>query len=357
MRLIKCSELDADDRIHTVRACIMRMRAQNMDAKRARNDPETEVKRYCLVMYSNPIAGDEILFPSMRDHDHGMSTLGQDCWGTPSEGLPYLKEFVKTFRVPFLRLAHITHDREARQIVNETTKFCEYKVKQKLGRFSGRSFKWDNSQFVMVDSNTPLLDGYFSWWSPYTHDYKEEFRHFLSAVELRRQILESFQFPLYFANYLKDPPESFYGNHVFHCDFKYLLNAYAASRFNSHICIKFGGILRYKYEMCHVLIICVPEDELYFPPINEIMNHGVFYTNGLTDHAGIVINKDAVADFLPRNIVTWVAGKSYSYATAAVGFYYPNQYGLLKVEPNNWKRGLIGHQSAFCAKKVMKCPN
>lgn len=304
-------------------------------------------------MYSgNPVPGDEILFPGMSEHDYGMSTLELGCWGTPSTNVPELRESTKDIRVPFLRLAHITHDREARGIVNGNT--CEFKVKQKLGRFSGRSFKWHINQFVMVDSNTPLLEGYFSWWSPYAHDYKEEFRHFWSAVELRRRILEQSQFPLYVANYLKDPPESFYGNHVFHCDFKYLLNAYARSRSNSRICIKFGGILRYKYEMCHVLIICIYEDGLPFCPIE---NHGAFNTNGLTDDEGVVIDPDAVADYHPMNIITWAAGKSFSYTTAAIGFYYPDENGLLRVEPTKWKRGLIGHQSSLCTKKVLKCPN
>ena len=317
-----------------------------------------------LVMYSNPGPRDEILFSSKYEYESEISRFEQDRWGTPC-ALPVLKEFVQDIRVPFLRLAHITHEREARQIVNETTKSCEFKVKQKLGRFSGRSFKWHNSQFVMIDSNTPLLEGYYSWWSPYAHDYKPPERyqnpHYLPPVEIRRNILEPLPAIVHVANYLKDPPESIYGNHVFHCDFKDLLTAYAKSRKNnilslidSHICIRFGGILRYQCETCHVLIICVYEDRLPFPTINA--RDSVFNTNGLTNDDGVVVDLDAVADFHPMDVITW-AGKSFSYATAAIGFYYPNQYGLLKVEPTKWKRGLVGHQSGFCAKRVLKCPN
>ena len=89
-----------------------------------------------------------------------------------------------------------------------------------------------------------LFPDFYSWWSVYSPP--------LDSTDI-------------IPDYLKN--ESIYGGNGFKCDFQTILTEYAKSRSPEKsigdVCIRMGGILLYKCEICHVLIICLTDDMRY----------------------------------------------------------------------------------------------
>ena len=342
-----------------------------------------------------------------------------------------LQQKVENIRVPLLRLAHVTHNAETEEIT--TANDYQFTVAQKCGR-AGYDIvgSYNGDTGVRIYENTNIFPGYYSWWSPYAHNYILPEGHpnvedcsppaRIKEILLSKSMSESTsdeissksestsdeissksestsdeissksestsdQIPLtesiseqdsidemvprqeepiqnyYVANYLKDLSESIYGNCVFHCSFKDLLNAYAFSRRDSHrLYIKRGGTLRYRGEICFVLIVCTESDQLHFPRLHR---RGNFETNGLINKDGRVINRGAIANFHPRHIIQWARDdegdrkKIYSYITAAFAFYYPNKDGKLVVDRKKCRATEIDkHTDERCLKKKNGiCPN
>ena len=270
---------------------------------------------------------------------------------------------VENIRVPILALAHVTHKAEADKI--KTDHSYEFRPAPKCGRPGTGSCMWNPSilfDYVPISEKTNLFQGNYSWWSPYAHNYDLPEDHpnreyCISPAQIAAGILP--QKDYYVANYLKNPPESFYGDHVFPCSFTELLIAYVQSRNSGEVFIKIGGTLRYRGEICFVLIVCTENDDLGFPALHT--NDEYFETNGLIDDDGRVRNYNAIANFHPRYIIQWAredeGKKSYSYITAAFAFYYPDI--LLAVDRKKCGTPKINkHTDEFCLKKLgKKCPN
>ena len=208
---------------------------------------------------------------------------------------------------------------------------------------------------------THLFQGNYSWWSPYAHNYHLPHDH-PNREDCRSPAQIAGVFPqgdYYVVNYLKSPSDSIYGNNVFYADFSDLLDAYVKSRRSRHVFIKIGGTLRYRGEICFVLIVCTKNDQLDFPPLGQ--NNEYFEINGLVNGNGRVINCKAIANFHPRHIIQWARedGRkgSYSYITAAFAFYYPDEDGMLVLEGAKCREAEIVHDD-FCLKAVNgECPN
>jgi hypothetical protein len=270
---------------------------------------------------------------------------------------------VENIRVPILKLAHVTHNAEADEIT--TGHSYQFRAAPKYGRPGTGSYRWTPiNDFVPIDENTNLFQGNYSWWSPYAHEYDLPPNHPHSEYcKSPAQIAGSLpQGDYYVANYLKDPSESFYGNRVFHANFSDLLDAYAESRNSKEVFIKIGGTLRYRGEICFVLIVCTERDDLDFPALRT--NDDFFETNGLINGDGMVLNRSVIANFRPRYIIQWAREDEnivhHSYITAAFAFYYPDI--MLVVD----RRNVCGdcspaesiHTDRFCLKKKNgKCPN
>jgi hypothetical protein len=263
-------------------------------------------------------------------------------------------------RVPILQMGHVTHDSQAREII--TRNGYEFKAYQKLGRKNSTSCVRDpkTGYCTIIIRDSPMFQGYYSWWSPYAHDYvlppdHPEANHCLTPKQIA-QIEATIDETLYFPGYLKQHPSSFCGDWVFHFSFKDLLTAYAASRQSTieNVCLKMGGTLRYQYEMCYFVIVCTIEDALerFDEPLQQT---GIFETNGLIDDDGRVINPDATINFHPKHILSRIAADKYSYATAAFGFYYPDENGKLTMKSTSHET--IVHDPCFCIKKVKQGDN
>ena len=271
-----------------------------------------------------------------------------------------LQRDVENVRVPILKLAHITHSHEAESISRVST--YEFRVRPKLGNPGTGSYMWNIDHFDLVDHKTPLLKGCYSWWTPYTHDYNLPDGHLheeycISPANIKNKVLERNKVNAGVADFLKYPSESIYGNHILHCNFVDLLNAYATSRNNGELYMKIGGTLRYRTESCYVLIICTDSDQ----DLSDIPPFGTknyyFESNGLTNDKGKVINHHAIANFHPRNIIQSVGEETYCTAEAAFVFYYPDQ--ALVVEHTKCEQATVDtHPDDICLRRFMgKCPN
>ena len=309
----------------------------------------------------------EVFYPNEFRRDRPQEIVGD--WRNLYEGGQ--QQNVKNIRFPIVRLAHVTHNAEADEITTDHS--YQFKVAPKYGRSNYRpdtgSYRWspDINSFVPIDENTNLFQGNYSWWSlyvqecqynlPHNHPNTEDCR---STAQIARDLPQGDNgYPDYYvANYLKHPSESIYGNRVFNADFSDLLNAYVKSRNSREVFIKIGGTLRYRSEICFVLIVCTENDELDFPALRT--NNEYFETNGLINDDGRVINRNAIANFHPRHIIQWARedGKtqSYSYITPAFAFYYPDI--LMAVDRTMCETSEIGHMYPFCIKGInKKCPN
>jgi hypothetical protein len=307
----------------------------------------------------------ELYCPNEFRRDTPQGIVGE--WRNLYEGVK--QPNVENIRVPILKLAHVTHNAEAHQITTDHS--YQFKVAPKYGRPGTGSFWWrpDKKKFVPIDENTNLFQGNYSWWGPYcAHDYhlpeghtNEEYC--ISPAEINKRIRPQRHY--FVANYLKHPSESIYGNCVFYADFLDLLDAYAESRNSKEVFIKIGGTLRYRSEICFVLIVCTEHenDDLDFPALRT--NDEYFETNGLINDDGRVIDRNAIANFHPRHIIQWAkpredGGKpSYSYITPAFAFYYPDEGELLELQLAKCHKAEVIHKEGFCLKAVnkKKCPN
>ena len=267
---------------------------------------------------------------------------------------------MENIRVPILKLAHTTHNREAQCISQGNT--CEFKARQKLGKPGTGSYRWNTDHFDHVDNKTVLLKGCYSWWTSYVHNYNVPDDHpnaeyCISPAKIKRDILDHSNVSVCVADFLKYPSECIYGNRIFSCDFVDLLDAYARSRNSEHLFVKIGGTLRYKHVSCYVLIICTDGDQDLsdIPPLTTKNNY-IFESNGLTIE-GRVINRQAIGNFHPHHIIQWAEDKSYCTAEAAFVFYFPEQ-ALIVEHPKCEKATIDAHTEETCLRKVMgRCPN
>ena len=130
---------------------------------------------------------------------------------------------------------------------------------------------------VLKDDKLDHIDGgklfpdFYSWWSVY---------HLLHSTDIK------FSVP----DYLKN--ESIYGGNGFKCDFQTILTEYAKSRSPEKsigdVRIRMGGILLYKCEVCHVLIICLTDDK------DTLKNHKILNDDTIFQSDGFITKEGGV---------------------------------------------------------------
>ena len=164
-------------------------------------------------------------------------------------------------------------------------------------------------------SDSSVLRGYYTWWGVSTHWW---YLNTVSGCHLKG-IIEAISEPYEYIGdhknspsfvvprFLANPTESVYGDKAFTIKFSELLKSYKSSRSDkplSSVYLKLGGTLRYRYEICYVVIVCM-EDEMKRPKIN-VIGQSVFDLNGLVDDNGkVVFNQldKSVPDFKARHII------------------------------------------------------
>ena len=279
---------------------------------------------------------------------------------------PNYPEELKGITVPINHFTHVTHDKEASEIICRDGHF-EFKARKKFGKtraYDGRpcgdSFR-PSQEFVgyfQITDKDAVFPGYYSWWSVYLRD--------TPLTRGIQGVLEEEQFGAIFVpNYLNVNPSSCYGNHAFVCTFEGLLHAYANARDVGigNVCIRKGGTLRYKYEICYVLIICTDNnrDRRELADFNPLeLKSSQFDTNGLITEDGNIRDPAAIATFHPQCIISSAEHiGNYSYENIAFSFYFPETSMVVEHCDN------VTIEHNFCIKtqpttaegKDWQCPN
>ena len=198
---------------------------------------------------------------------------------------------------------------------------------------------------VLKDDKLDHIDGgklfpdFYSWWSVY---------HLLHSTDIK------FSVP----DYLKN--ESIYGGNGFKCDFQTVLTEYAKSRSPERsigdVCIRMGGILLYKCEICHVLIICLTDDN------DTLKNHKIFNDETIFQSDGFITKEGGIdlkgsLTFKPK--YSTVRDENYEYESSAFAFYFPDSiHQRLTVAKKFCSKQTFRHKPHLCLKKQKgKCPD
>jgi hypothetical protein len=324
----------------------------------------------------------EVVFPGQFTQVHPWNKMPDK-----SELVPNLDVIV---RVDIL--THVTHNAEAKKIIRKEYKF---RAQAKFGKDVGESYRLapisedqdlhfdqepgptsddehlyydlesgptsENLFYDPIPPRSAVFPGCYSWWG-ISSKWSNNF-------EIKEYVGEEYVC-VYVPDYLKSTPESRYGNNAFSSKFSDLLTAYARSRCTEvgNICIRVGGTLHYRYEICYVLIICTDSSMdvqalSEFKPLPTTESELLFKTNGLINESGKVIDHSAILTFHPEYIYSWVNGDSYSYETTTFAFYFPEESSMQLDSDNCSYNDGVKHESKYCVKKQPNkskqwvCPN
>ena len=267
------------------------------------------------------------------------------------------------------KLCHITHNEEFKEI-SQNDKYYVFKPKQKFGKSGyishskqvGKSYALcepsalppnHQTQYRMVNMHKEVLPGYYIWWSidhscvPTVPSWK----------------LEKYFGHQWYGYYTSEPFErpitSRYGNHMFTSYIMQLLQSYQSAYGSPLPRIEFrcGGTLRYRCEICYVVIVCAvnPHEkhslsEEEFPIIWENVQI-IYNSNGqvsfvqppeITLRNGITgyYEDGMFSDYIP-----------YSWDTYAFALHFPTEHFKLEIPKLTlFSTKTIEHDD-FCTKK------
>ena len=262
--------------------------------------------------------------------------------------------------LPITSLSHITHNRQAAAIRGNDGNLVfipQAKVGKALGRYDGspvgETFKaTGQGTFMRIPPDHPVFPGQISWWGISSTNWHEtELGHnFRARLVESKAIIPNLEE----VNYLKGVPDSRYGNHEFTVSLPDLMNSYKQSRTDckgKEVCLKKAGTLRYKYEICYVIMVAMEGDvDSIFP---SMFGEPCFKQNGLIDINGKLINSSIIPGFQISHPFTRCTNPwdNYSWETLAFGLYFPNN--PLVVLNGCCREMEIGH--SFCT-STKPCP-
>jgi len=228
---------------------------------------------------------------------------------------------------PIQYLSHVTHDKEADEIKKDQS--LAFKPKTKVGKLLGKfdglapvgeTFKPYQDKFEQITHEHAVFPGQITWWGLNTQRLEEGilFKDALDKVVHFEEV----------ATYLKSPADSRYGNNAFTVFFPDLMESYKDSRSDcevKEVYLKLGGTLRYKHEVCYVIIVVMEDDitELeYFQELPSVYNEPRFIHNNCIDEEGKVLNEET-----PSFRINHISSNS-TWETLAFGFYFPKDSQL-----------------------------
>ena len=286
----------------------------------------------------------EVLFPNRFTHR-------QPWQADPNFSSPPLPA-----TIPIYRLSHITHRFEARSISSKRGRFT-FIPNQKFGKSFdyadervGVTYKYkSNNTYEKISSSALVFPGYLSWWGIDVQElYAEE-----EDCELLDSILEERSNGRYVPGYLAENTESQYGDRVFSIELSDILQDYSRARRGRTPCLKVGGTLRYRNEICYVVMVCTEEDRLDMPSITN--GSPQFQSNGLVDRNGIVGNYQKKPNFNATSIIkSEKAGPDpterkkflynyFSWEQMVFAFYFPREGQSLKCKHTHVNRFEVSH--------------
>ena len=269
-------------------------------------------------------------------------------------------------RIPLGTVTHITHDRAAALIRSTVaTEHYTFKPAQKLGKQFGddrlplgETYRHvENRIFSKIprSERDPVFCGRYSWWGVNVSEWYKEGGAGESLLERIRNVqLQGFQV----ADVLSENPKSRYGNNAFSIKLSDLLSSYERSRIDmrgSHVCLRVGGTLRYKNEICYIVVVCLQHDHALNDLASIADAQDTIDHNGLVDSKGKVVDYWQTPDFKAKYVVTSKrdgAGgyQNFSWEQMVFALYYPNNGEDLKLccEVEKMKESRVQHSSSFC---------
>ena len=298
----------------------------------------------------------------------------------PEGDTPSKLDMLGDVKIPIFDLVHVTHNADHRSICKNPVMY-EFMAGQKFGKapyFEDGDYRKprcgsyksinNEAQFERIGIDETVFPGFYSWWG--IHSKSECTRKIAAEIEdMKEDGLIA-----YVPNYLKEEPESYYGNRGFVCSFQNVLASYARSRQTevANLFLRKGGTLRYTQEICYVIIVSTGDDRRALREFNPLPTSRLFPTNGLINRNGQIKDPTAIPTFCPKHIFNWFAdtsegydpNPSKSYETTAFAFYFPNERGSMKVRKRNCSKACFFHDDKFCSKKQRPreggpsvCPN
>jgi hypothetical protein len=228
----------------------------------------------------------------------------------------------------------VTHNREAGLIRSsvETQQCYTFKPAAKLGKQYGddrfplgetyRHLEQRVFSEVPRSEDDPVFLGYYCWWGLNTTDWYKESGQNLITRKPDVQVAE----------FAASPQKSRYGNNAFTIGLRELLLSYKHSRTDvqvqGDIYLRVGGTLRYRREICYVVIVCLQQDHS-FDDFNIIDRQDIINHNGLLER-GKVVDDWKIPEFKAKYIVSSMRNQSYdwepfSWEQVVFALYYPSE--------------------------------
>ena len=284
----------------------------------------------------------------------------------------------------------MTHNKEAgliRSTLTAQSPCYTFKPKQKLGKqyvtdhlplgetYRHNKSESDDKQFRYIprSSDKPVFPGYYSWWGVSVSDWYREsgdsvecLRHEICQLNQGRQKVKV-------ADVLAHEPRSRYGNNAFSIKLRDLLLNYKRSRKDRdiqekrHVYLRVGGTLRYQWEICYVVIVCLQQEQedtlndlpdLELEDAKEIIDH-----NGLINTKGEVMDYRQTPEFKAKYIVTSMKDDSgwyhsFSWEQVVFALYYPSEDLVLQCNEGQIKEETVDHSDRICiSTRNGVCPN
>ena len=267
----------------------------------------------------------------------------------------------------------MTHNREATLIRSsiETQQYYTFKPAAKLGKQYGddrlplgetyRHIERRIFSKVPHSEDDPVFPDYYCWWGLSTTEWYKECGENLVSIAKRPDVEV--------AEFAASPPKSRYGNNAFTIGFRELLLSYKRSRTDipevRHIYLREGGTLRYKYEICYVVIVCLQQDHS-LDDFDTIDRQDIIDHNGLVQR-GKVVDYRQTPEFKAKYIIssmkyqgfTW---EHFSWEQVVFALYYPSEELTLCCNKDKVTEEQIEH-SLFCISTQSgpggrrQCPN
>lgn len=274
----------------------------------------------------------EIVYSDYRQQ-HPWGTTPEDEWQNSTRDYPDgLRGPDGYTRIPISALCHVTHNKEANFIrsSDETRQCYTFKPAAKLGKQYGddrlplgetyRHIERRIFSKVPHSQDDPVFPGYYCWWGLNTTEW---YRGSLLSIT-RRPDVE-------LAEFAAHPPKSRYGNNAFTIRFSELLLSYKRSRTDvqearHNIYLRVGGTLRYKYEICYVVIVCLQQDH-GFDDLDTIdrQDRPIIDHKGLVDRGKVNMDYQKTPEFKAKHIVSSMNYQSFSWEQVVFALYYPSE--------------------------------
>ena len=195
-----------------------------------------------------------------------------------------------------------------------------------------------------------MIEGNLSWWGVDTHLWYQSDDAQLRSKEFASVATNLRSNRVFVSPFMSQLPASPYGNYGFIIGFKDLLRCYQESRTDiadisdRALFLRIGGTLRYRYEICYVVIVCTKHDQelehypsLCTPPGIHVFDHKELLLPSGQIREEFFTSEESI-DLKIRYAIKCVPRRQYfSYETSAFAFYYPqtSTNACLKCKPDS----------------------